>query len=242
MRLLLLALCLIGPLRAQSPMASVPFVGCKSDGQVGPQDAPEGKSKLLPIAAEDARKLAYYSSGQGLHVLGPRGWYCFGTYGSGGATLFITSGPIDTARIFAPGWHVSGAAVEISDFDGDTSGRMSVAEIIARVFPQHRAFVENVRKMFDDLDLKFPSGPYPSDTLTRKGGTVVEYETPPRTEGLGTYSQLPSNGDTIRGVAILTGDAPDAVLLAVRLPGDLAALAPVIVRQVERETPPYRGK
>ena len=33
------------------PSATVPFVGCKSDGQVGPQDAPTGKPKIITISS-----------------------------------------------------------------------------------------------------------------------------------------------------------------------------------------------
>lgn len=65
----------------------VPFVGCKSDGQTGPQKAPNGKPVLLPLPAKFAERLAYYKSEQSAGVLAPRGWYCFGTYGSSGDTL-----------------------------------------------------------------------------------------------------------------------------------------------------------
>jgi hypothetical protein len=40
----------------------VPFVGCKSDGQVGSLEAPKGKSKVLSIGKEKARRLAYYKA------------------------------------------------------------------------------------------------------------------------------------------------------------------------------------
>jgi hypothetical protein len=67
--------------------SELPFVGCKSDGQSGPLRAPKGKSKVLPIGKETAQRLAYYKAEQGFSVLAPRGWYCFETYGSGGAAL-----------------------------------------------------------------------------------------------------------------------------------------------------------
>ncbi|MGD0868870.1 MAG: hypothetical protein ABSB88_04920 [Bryobacteraceae bacterium] len=46
---------------------------------------------------------------------------------------------------------------------------------------------------------------------------------------------LLSNGDPLEGIAILNGEPPDLIFLSVRLPQDLVALAPVIIREVERE-------
>ena len=40
--------------------STVPFVGCRSDGQVGPLDAPTGRSKTVPITHNLAQHLAYY--------------------------------------------------------------------------------------------------------------------------------------------------------------------------------------
>src|ERR1700722_19088064 len=77
---------------------SVPFVGCKSDGQVGPQDAPIGTAISMPITTKAAQMLAYYRTAEGVSVLAPRGWYCFGTYGSGGSALMASPQPIDTAN------------------------------------------------------------------------------------------------------------------------------------------------
>jgi hypothetical protein len=42
---------------------SVPFVGCPSDGQAGPQKAPTGKNPILSIPVEAAERLAYYKAG-----------------------------------------------------------------------------------------------------------------------------------------------------------------------------------
>src|SRR5713226_5745414 len=84
---------------AQRIAVSVPFIGCKSDGQVGPVEAPKGTSTSVPISRKEALELAYYRSAQGVGVLAPRGWYCFGTYGSGGDTLFVSPQPIDAGSI-----------------------------------------------------------------------------------------------------------------------------------------------
>src|ERR1700721_604448 len=78
----------------------VPFRGGKSDGQAGPLKAPNGKSKNVSIAPDLARQLAYYKAEQGFGVLAPRGWNCFGTYGSGGSNLYISPHPIHPAMMF----------------------------------------------------------------------------------------------------------------------------------------------
>lgn len=88
--------------------------------------------------------------------------------------------------------------------------------------------------MNEGFDLTFPSGPYTKDRLNYKGKTIVEYETPAQTDGLGTNSLVMKGGSPIEGVAILIGKAPDLVRLSVRLPGNLAKLRPEIIRQVER--------
>jgi hypothetical protein len=129
----------------QRTAVSVSFIGCASDGQVGPQEAPKGTSTSVPISLKEAHKLAYYRSAQGVGILAPRGWYCFGTYGSGGTALFVTPQPIDVTNMFSGGRSgFSGPAIEISHRSGDTSGRFDVAEMIARVFPAYKAFVTGV--------------------------------------------------------------------------------------------------
>jgi hypothetical protein len=83
---------------------------------------------------------------------------------------------------------------------------------------------------------EFPTGPYPTDTLTRRSDTEVEFLTAANREGLGTNSRIAKNGQAIRGVAILLPeDDMDLVMLATRLPPELLALAPVIVQMVERD-------
>lgn len=71
----------------QLPGANIPFVGCVSDGQVGSVAPPNGSALNVPVPAEMAAKLAYYKTAQGLAAIAPRGWHCFGVYGSGGASL-----------------------------------------------------------------------------------------------------------------------------------------------------------
>jgi hypothetical protein len=220
---------------AQGTAVSVPFIGCKSDGQAGPSDAPEGKGISVRLSVRAAKELAYYRSSQSVSVLAPRGWYCFGTYGSGGDALFVSSQPIDTTNMFSTQSRFAGPAIVISHRFGDTSGRFDVAAIIARVFPAYKAFVTGAAEIFDLPASTFSFGPYPKDTLTYKSKAVVEYRTPAQADGLGTHSLLKKNDSPIDGVAILIGRTPDLLLLSVRLPRDLKGLTSAIVGQFERD-------
>lgn len=239
---LILAVCVQRwPIAQPSAAVSVPFVGCESDGQIGPMEAPKGTSIQVPISPKAVEQLAYYKPAQGAGVLGPRGWHCFGIYGSGGDALFVSPQPIESANFIGTNRReLAGPAIEVSHRLGGTSGRFDVAEVIARVFPAHNAFVMSVRQGFDLPAKDFPSGPYPSDKLTYKSNRTVEYETPAQAEGLGTRSFVKKNGRPIDGVAMLIGETPDLVLLSVRLPSSLAALTPVIVGQLERDAPRFQ--
>lgn len=220
----------------QAVGAQVPFVGCKSDGQVGPLKAPVGKSKTVLIDAKSAQQVAYYKAEDGFGVLAPRGWYCFSTYGSNGSNLYVSREPINAATLFSDKWKgFAGPVVQLSGEIGDTSGRFGVARTIARVFPDHKEFVTGVIKEEIEPASSFPRGPYPKDKLTYKSNEVVEYETPPQTEGLGTASRLQKNPQSIRGVAILVGETPDLLQLAERLPADQADLSSAIIQRVEED-------
>ena len=218
------------------PIAQVPFVGCKSDGQVGPQDAPTGTSKAVHLAPELAQQLAYYQAGEGPGVLAPRGWNCFGTYGSNGSSLFVAPEPINSETVFSDNWKgFGGPAIQLSLSDGGTSGRFEVAEIIARVFPAYKLFARHVIAEGIEPASLFPFGAYPKDKLTYKSSKAVEYQTPPNTDGLGTRSRLQKNAAPISGVAILEGVDTNLIDLSLRLPPDLASITPAITQQVERD-------
>jgi hypothetical protein len=222
------------PLFAQSTV-SVPFVGCASSGQTETLEAPKGTSRSALISAKDAQSLAYYESSDGIGVLAPRGWYCEGASGSDGFVLFLTPKPTDRSP---PEWRgFYGPAIEVHHFFSGTSGRFDVARTFARVFPAYRGWAKGV---LEGIGLPVASGPYSTDALAYRSKSVVEFKTPAQTEGLGTQSTwLKKNDLPIAGAAILIedspgiGDAPDVLLLAVRLPHDLARLTPIIVRHVE---------
>jgi len=226
------------PNRAAVP---VPFIGCVSYGQTEFLEAPNGTSKSVPISPDDAQKLAYYASADGIGLLAPRGWFCEGVSGSSGPALFVSPKPIKPSLTGEQGFE--GPAIDFYHITSDAIGRFEIAEIMARVFPAYRAFA---MRAWDGIDASLPSAPYPKDILTYSRKTVVEYVTPPYTEGLGThFSWLKQNDSPVTGAAILIGDQPsDQVLLSVRLPRDLARLTPVIVRDVERDAvvPPHERR
>jgi hypothetical protein len=129
-----------------------------------------------------------------------------------------------------------GPAIEIATTYGDTSGRFGVARTIARVFPAHKAYVESVIRGGEEPASEFPFGPYPTDKLIYRSNSMIEYQTPANTDGLGTESSLlKKNGDPISGVAILVGREPNLVVPSIRLPSELAVLLPAIIHRAERD-------
>ncbi len=221
---------------AQKTAVTVPFVGCASDGQVGPIKAPVGKSKVVAIPTTMAQRLAYYKAEYSPGVLAPRGWNCFSTYGSNGASLFVSPDPIDSKALFSEDWKgFPGQAIQLSFDSGGTSGRFEVAEIIARVFPAYKAFAQSVIAEGLEPASDFPFGPYPNDKLTYRGNNMVEFETPANTQGLGTDSRLQMNASPIEGVAIVTGADTDLVQLSARVSATDRDLIPAMVVQVESE-------
>jgi len=223
---------------SQRTAVSVPFVGCASSGQLETSEAPRGTSKSVPISPRDAEALAYYESADGIGLLAPRGWYCEGVSGSGGFALFLSPRPIHHSL---SGWEgLEGTAIEINHMTSDASGRIEIAEVMARAFPVYRALAIRV---LEEMDLPIPPGPYPKDTLEYRGRTVVEYKTPAQTEGLGNLnSWLKKSDSPIVGAVILVvdppnliGGSPNLVRLSVRFPPDLARLTPTIIRYIERD-------
>ena len=216
---------------------SIPFVGCSSFGQVSSLEAPKGTSVAIRVRQQDGHALAYYKSADGISVLAPRGWYCQGVSGSGGAVLFLAPSPIVHSSSSWQG--LSGTVIEVSDISAENSGQIDVAQIIPLVFPAYRWFVRRVW----DLDSWPRFGPYPKDTLRYRSNRVVEYKTPARTDGLGNFeSWLGKNNLPIEGAAVLligsphaTNDIPHVMLLSIRFPPDLARFAPTIVHHFEQE-------
>jgi hypothetical protein len=160
---------------------------------------------------------------------------CFAIYGSGGDILFVTPEPIDTSSALNSPKVLSGPAVQVSYSNSDTSGRFRVAEIVARIFPAYKSFALRVMKGYDVPVSERVFGPYPNDVLTYKSKSLVEFTTPPHTDGLGTSSFLTRNGSAIRGIAMLVGKPPDLIHLRVRLPPAMDRFTPAIIQQLEHD-------
>jgi len=217
-------------------LATIPFVGCRADGQVGPVAAPKGTPRHLPIPENIAAQLAYYQAEYGPGVLGPRGWSCFEAYGSSGSSLFIALQPLNGKTFFSNHTpRLSGPAIQFNASVGDTSGRFEVAQVVARVFPHLRSLANNVISEGLEPVSDFPSGPYPADKLTYKSDDLVEFVTPANTAGLGTRNRLAKGPGDVTGFAMITGEENSLLHLSLRLPPALAALGPIIIEQAEHE-------
>jgi hypothetical protein len=86
----LLILPLTPALHASQPLATIPFIGCPSDGQMGPRSAAPPSTKTLRPSPEFANKLAYYQGSEAGGVLAPRGWHSLLAIGSDGDFLVVT--------------------------------------------------------------------------------------------------------------------------------------------------------
>ena len=232
--LALLAFAWASSAAAAAP-AQVPFVGCPSDGQLGPQPAPRrGAVPRVPSAA--AAQLAYYASA-GLGVFAPRGWHCFGLYGSNGAILIVTPESHGARDLLDSPSPLRGPAVQITYSEGATSGRLEVASVIARAFPAHMSFARSVS---EDLGQALPAGPYRTDRMVRLRPNVVGYTTPAGREGLGTDSRLAPNDRPVDGLVILDPEGDmNLIKLDVRLPAAQAGLATPILNAA---FPPRRAR
>lgn len=213
----------------------VPFVGCKADGQAGPVDAPQIPKHRVELDVKVAQRLGMYEAEVGPSVVGPSGWSCLALYGSGGATLYVTPEPLDD--VFTTKWAgILGPGIAASSIEGGTSGRFTVAQVVARVFPNEKSFALGVIKGYDLPAKDYPFGPFPSDRLKYLNDHTVEYETSPRSEGLGTLvGRFLPNENVIRGVTILEKPGFDLRHLTVRLPQSLNDLTTIVIQQFEKQ-------
>jgi hypothetical protein len=210
----------------------VPFVGCASDGQVGPRPAPR-RTTVPAVPASATPSLAYYASAD-LGILAPRGWHCFGLYGSNGSTLIVSPERLGARDLLSGEPRpLPGPAVQIAVSEGGTSGRFEVANVIARAFPAHMDFARRVAA--EGIGDPLPIGPYPTDHMVRLRPTAVGYTTLAGRQGLGTDSRLAPGDRPIDGLAILDTRGDMALIkLDVRLPAAQASLATPILNAALR--------
>lgn len=221
---------------------SVPYVGCPGDGQTGPYSAAKGSPKRVNLSPEIADKLAWYEykidAGPSFGMLGPRGWNCFVTIGSDGETLYVAPEALDSAKILEhKDWKgFTGPVIQLSAWDGGTSGRFEVARRVARVFPAYKDYARKIIAEGFGPASDYPFGPFPSDHLIYRGKKLVEFTTPGHHKGLGTMSWLLPSDQPITGFALLA-DTPDLdtglLQLSVRLPLSLSFLSATLIQQAE---------
>lgn len=227
-RLLLLAAAALAAAHAGAAEgAELPFVGCPSDGQMGPLEAPRRAARPAPPTGAGTAGLTHYASND-LAVLAPPGWHCVGLYGSNGSVLVVT--PVRHAPdvLLQPGTTLTGPAIVLVLRHGGTSGRFAVASAIARLFPEHRAFAEAVAA--EDPGFSLPTAAYPADRLSRPAPGEVAFETPPGAVGLGTDGWMAPGPEPVSGLFMLRPEREyELVTLRMRLPAAQASLAPAIV-------------
>jgi hypothetical protein len=192
-------------------------------------------SWLFPAAWAHAS--ASNASGQG--VLGPKGWDCFGTYGSSGSQLFVVPQRMGDNILDRFQRLKNGPAIIKSISIGDTSGRFAVAHIAARLFPAARKFVETVRGEGIDSGETYKFVSWPEDHIEYLAEFVVSFTTSRGRSGAGTESGLTPNSDPISGLIMANGigdnidhsgdaDSPYLSMLTVRLPESDADVYPAI--------------
>lgn len=217
---------------APAAQASVPFVGCPSDGQAGALAAPTPRP-MPRVPAAVAGRLAWYVSGHGA-VLAPRGWHCFQTYGSNGGTLYAAPERLDFERTRQRGL-LHGPGISVSYSEGGTSGRYEVAAVIARYFPRYRAYIGQIRRMMGFDIGPMPAGPHPADRFVSRTATEVVLVTPPRRRGEATAGILAPNNDPAHSLVILDpSDDKRVFAVHLRLPRGQTALRSAIFAAVRR--------
>ena len=196
----ILAIALIG-LATPAAAAPVPFIGCRSDGQQGPQAAPSGRPRDVP--GPEAARLADYVMADGTRTLAPRGWLCSGLSGSDGSVLFVAPDAA-TLRSLVAGQQVRGAAVVRRTSFGGTSGRFAVARMAAMLFPAASRFVSDVEA--EKIDGPFPRGLPRGDRIKRIGPLAALYTTPANGQGVGTRAGFAPSPLPVDGSAVMAAD------------------------------------
>jgi hypothetical protein len=223
--------CMATGVTANAETVEARVVQCRSISQ-GEELEPRKKLGNIPrLAIADASRLAFYVSASHA-VLAPRNWHCFENGGSSGSFLIIA--PDEGAVLAPPKGGVVGPAVQVSVAYAGTSGRFSVAKIDAQLFPEKREFVQSVIDEGIAPASEFSKVPVPSDVITRIGQGVVEFDTPPEHDGLGTMSWLAKGPLFIHGAIVLdeVGEG-DIVSVMIRLTPEEDGLAKIIASEIE---------
>jgi hypothetical protein len=221
---------------APAVAATVPFVGCPTDSLTAPLPAPKGAAIPVPFDAKTAARLAFYKSQVDQGVIGPRGWHCqsFKAF-SGWVTIVTPATPSPSTMLRYAKFHpITGPAIQITRFDGLSSGREDIAKLIARYFPERGVFLKFVKSAVPMAD--YPAGPFPKDQRLAQKRGIVEYLTPAGKEGLGTLYRLVPSDLPIRAFAAVVGpdEALEGYAMGVRLAKDKEDLGPLILSWAEQ--------
>ena len=217
-------------LAAPAAAAPVPFVGCPSDGQQGPQTAPLSRPRDVP--GPEAAGLADYAMADGTRTLAPRGWRCSGLAGSDGSVLFVAPDAA-TLRTLLAGRSVTGPAVVRRTSFGGTSGRVAVARVAAMLFPAASRFVAEVEA--EGIDGPLPRGLPRGDRVTRIGALAALYTTPANGRGIGVRSSLAPGALPVDGGAVMSADSDhDLETVDARLPPAVRPLVAGIIADFRR--------
>src|SRR5205809_6141928 len=215
----------------QAQQATVPFVGCPADGQMGPIEAPKGQPRVVSLGDVPAGAIAYYKGEQAPGVFAPAGWHCRVWYGSSGSGVLVTPTPIDTTHFMPP--KLVGPGVEMGLSFAGTSGKFSVASYASRLFPRVLArFVEGVKNEHLVPDSEFEPRQYARDSVANLDSVTAEFTTPPGVSGLGTAGLLAPSQDPIHGLAVIAPDPTEQemAILRVRLGADMRKVEAAVLR------------
>ncbi len=218
--------------QAQEGGQRVTVTGCPADGQTGSIAAPPPSSAMAPIATR-VGALGFYRASEGERILAPRGWHCFSVYGANGRTLFVTPQTVQLG-VGSKLSTITGPLIVVSESYTDTSGRFAAAQVVARLFPKLRGYVQDVMSEGLVPQEDFVFRPYPADKLTYHGDDVAEFATASGGKGLGDdLGVVAEDGMAVRGAAVAINGV--VVVAAVRLSPDMNDISTEIVRQVMRE-------
>ncbi len=213
-------------------MANVPYVGCASDGQLGPQPPPKPSKPTPRLPASAASRLAYYASVNNRRAGAARMALLF-------SVRFKRSERLRDARAHRRpnpyprrGVTLQRRRHRVQLHTGGTSGRFEVAKVSSKFFPIAHGLVASVAKEEKEIGIPFDlsGNEFRNDQIVSRTDKVVRFITPAGKHGLGTDDRFVPNRSPVAGLAALVFDdgETDLMLLNARLPLKDRDLLPAI--------------
>lgn len=211
--------------------SSVPYVGCPGTTMSGDSvDPPAGHDIRVDISSALAAQLAFYY-GQGMYALAPRGWVCSSQSGNTSRELTIRPPKADQA---------TGPIIDVSVWSADPAGWRVVDGYGGSYFPKI-VTSEIIKADLDRLGEskgQFLVPKFPNDKISYLNSDTLEYVTPPRMPGLGSWTTGQSSDEdfsnrsplTTYGIIGLISSADGRFIdvVVIRLPPALIGLRSVI--------------